>query len=92
MRYGTIPVVRETGGLNDTVFPYNETTGEGNGFSFTNYNAHDMLYTLKKALNLYENKKAWRLLVQNARGQNYGWDAPAREYGQLYKRLVKEQA
>ena len=91
LRYGTIPVVRKTGGLKDTVFPYDETTGEGNGFTFTNYNAHDMLFTLKMALDLYENKKAWGMLVKNALRENHGWDVPAREYEALYRRLVNQQ-
>ena len=91
LRYGTIPVVRETGGLKDTVFPYDEITEEGNGFSFTNYNASDMLYTLKRALDLYKNKNSWEMLVKKALRQNHGWDAPAREYGELYSRLVNQQ-
>ena len=56
LRYGTIPIVRETGGLNDTVQAYNEFTGEGNGFTFTNYNAHDMLHTIRRALHYYHQK------------------------------------
>ena len=50
LKYGTLPIVRETGGLNDTVHSYNENTGEGNGFSFNHFNAHDMLYTIRRAL------------------------------------------
>ena len=52
LRYGTVPIVRETGGLRDTVLSYNEFTGEGNGFSFFNYNAHDMLHVIERALKL----------------------------------------
>ena len=63
LRYGTIPIVRETGGLKDTVISYNEYTGEGNGFSFTNYNAHDMLYTIRKCNLLYYDKKRWKNIV-----------------------------
>lgn len=88
MRYGSIPVVRETGGLKDTVVQYNEKTGEGNGFSFTNYNTYELLDTLKRALELYKNKKAWELLVKNALRTNHGWDVPAREYKKLYEELL----
>ena len=58
LRYGTLPIVRATGGLKDTVVPYNEYTDEGNGFSFENYNAHDMLHTVRYALNIYQNRAA----------------------------------
>ncbi len=56
LRYATLPIVRETGGLKDTVRSYDEETGEGNGFSFANYNAHDMLYTIRRALEVYKRK------------------------------------
>lgn len=91
LRYGSIPVVRETGGLNDTVFPYDEETGKGNGFTFANYNAHDMLYTLERALAVYHDKKAWEILVKKALQENHGWEQPAREYKELYERLVNQQ-
>ena len=61
LRYGTLPIVRATGGLKDTVVPYNEYTDEGNGFSFENYNAHDMLHTVRYALNIYQKKAAHEL-------------------------------
>lgn len=84
MRYGCLPLVRETGGLKDTVQPYNEYTGEGWGFSFTNYNAHDMLYTIRRALNFYQNKQVWAKLVRAAMQRDYSWDASARRYAELY--------
>ena len=63
LRYGTVPIVRETGGLRDTVLSYNEFTSEGNGFSFFNYNAHDMLHVIERALKYYhEDKTVWRKL------------------------------
>ena len=89
MKYGTIPIVRETGGLKDTVQPYNEFTGEGNGFSFANYNAHDMLYTIKRALNFYYNKDIWHSLMRRAMQCDYSWKRSAMEYIALYKRLVE---
>lgn len=88
LRYGTLPVVRETGGLKDTVHAYNEYTNEGNGFSFSNYNAHDMLYTIKRALNFYENKELWNNLVKNAMLIDNSWKKSALEYKNLYDSLL----
>ena len=62
LKYGTIPVVRETGGLKDTIIPYNEFIQYGNGFGFAHYNAHDMLFTLKRAINFYHMPKHWNNL------------------------------
>jgi len=59
MRYGTLPIVRETGGLKDTVDSYNKYTGEGNGFSFKNYNAHEMFDSIQRAIEIYNNKEEW---------------------------------
>ena len=66
MRYGTVPIVRETGGLSDSVIPYNRYTNEGIGFSFANYNAHEMLYTIENAIGLYYDKLVWNGLVKRA--------------------------
>ncbi|WP_374722281.1 glycogen synthase GlgA [Peribacillus tepidiphilus] len=88
MRYGAIPIVRETGGLNDTVQSYNEYTHEGNGFSFTNFNAHDMLYTIKRALSFYHNKKVWDEIVKEAMGRDYSWAKSAFKYNRMYAELV----
>jgi starch synthase len=88
LRYGSLPIVRETGGLKDTVTAYNEYTNEGNGFSFTNYNAHDMLFTIKRALNLYDNKTTWNSLVRRAMSENNSWERSAEEYRNLYSYLL----
>ncbi|MTH54397.1 glycogen synthase GlgA [Bacillus mangrovi] len=89
LRYGSIPVVRETGGLNDTVLSYNEGTGEGNGFSFRNFNAHDMMHTIKRALDIYrEDKELWEKLVVNAMSQDYSWARSAAKYNELYTDLI----
>jgi len=86
MRYGTIPIVRETGGLSDTVRPYNEVTGEGNGYSFKNINAHDMLYTIERALTLYSNAGGdHEKLIKTAMAGDYSWDASAGKYKELYE-------
>ena len=89
MRYGTLPIVRETGGLKDTVIPYNKYTGEGNGFSFANYNAHEMLYCIKDAVELYKDKKAWRKLVINAMNTDSSWDKSAKTYISVYEDMLK---
>ncbi|MGL5347763.1 MAG: glycogen synthase GlgA [Peptostreptococcaceae bacterium] len=88
MRYGTLPIVRETGGLKDTVTPYNKYTGEGNGFSFTNYNAHEMLYCIKDAVELYKDKKAWRKLMINAMDTDSSWKKSAKAYIAAYNEML----
>lgn len=85
MAYGTIPLVRETGGLKDTVKPYNEYTGEGNGFSFYPPEAHDLLHTLRNALRFYSDKTVWTKLVKNALKQDFSWKESAKKYEQLYQ-------
>ena len=88
LRYFTVPIVRETGGLVDTVKSYNEETGEGNGFSFSNYNAHDMLFTIKRALSYYYNKDVWNKIRDNIKVLDYSWTNSAEEYLDLYKKLM----
>lgn len=92
MRYGALPVVRETGGLRDTVRPYNRYTGEGNGFSFANYNAHEMLGTLRWALSLYREGTAWPTLMKSAMTHDCTWDQSARQYVNLYETLIGKEA
>lgn len=88
LRYGTIPIVRETGGLKDTVWPYNEYEGTGTGFSFANYNAHEMFNTLKYAMYVYyEKKRDWNKLVDRAMAADFSWNTSARKYEELYYRL-----
>ncbi len=88
MRYGTVPIVRETGGLKDTVEPYNEYEGTGTGFSFANYNAQELLATIRYARNVYAaDGNAWRGIVRRAMGQDFSWDASARAYENLYDQL-----
>lgn len=88
LRYGTIPIVRETGGLKDTITPYNKFTKEGNGFSFKNYNAHELLFTIKNAVDIYRNnEKDWKGLILNAMESKNDWGAPSFEYIGLYNKL-----
>ncbi len=89
MRYGSVPVVRATGGLRDTVIPYNKATQQGNGFLFQNYNAHEMMSTIKKALTLFRDFNSWKMLIQNAMQTDYSWAHAAKEYKTLYEQLVK---
>ncbi|MFJ7747794.1 glycogen synthase GlgA [Peribacillus sp. NPDC097295] len=89
MRYGALPLVRETGGLRDTVIPFNQFTGEGNGFSFTNYNAHDMLHTIEQAVGMYKfQPKRWRQLVENAMKEDFSWNSSSSHYIDLYENLI----
>lgn len=88
LRYGTVPVVRATGGLRDTIQPYNKYTGEGNGYIFENINAHDMAYVIKQALGDYRDKSVWNHLVENAMNSDYSWKNSAKEYINLFSRLV----
>ena len=87
MRYGTLPIVRETGGLKDTVFPYNEFTGEGNGFSFSNYNAHEMLGVIRWALSVWRNPDVRKRLMTQAMESDFSFDRCARAYAELYRTL-----
>ena len=88
LRYGTLPVVRETGGLRDTVLSYNENSGEGNGFTFFNYNAHDMLHTIERAVKYYrEQPEIWHMLQKRGMTGDYSWNHSAGEYLKLYERL-----
>ena len=88
MRYGTIPVARATGGLVDTIIPYDKSTQQGNGYLFPNYNAHDMMFTLKKALTLFRDFNSWKFLMQNAMNTDYSWARSAKEYKTLYEKLI----
>ena len=91
LRYGTLPIVRETGGLKDTVEPYNEFEKTGTGFSFTNYNAHEMLNTVRYAERIYYDKKRdWNKIVERAMSQDFSWQNSARQYEELYKSLIGE--
>lgn len=87
LRYGSLPIVRETGGLADTVDSYWPETGMGNGFSFSNYNAHDMLHTIRRAMTFYRNPEVWEKIVKNAMEADNSWKNSAAEYLDLYEEL-----
>ncbi|MCR5586675.1 MAG: glycogen synthase GlgA [Lachnospiraceae bacterium] len=88
LRYGTVPIVRETGGLKDTVEPYNEYESKGTGFSFMNYNAHEMLHTIRYAKDVFYNRKReWNKIVDRGMAQDFSWGNSARKYEELYRGL-----
>lgn len=89
LRYGTIPIVRETGGLKDTVQAYNEYEGTGTGFSFTNYNAHEMLNSIRYAEQVYyDRKREWNKMVDRAMAADFSWHVSARKYQEMYDWLI----
>ncbi|PWK09031.1 glycogen synthase GlgA [Tumebacillus permanentifrigoris] len=87
LRYGSVPIVRETGGLADTVQAYDEITGTGNGFSFTNYNAHDMLHTIHRAVTLWHDRDTWAQILENGRLCDFSWTESAKQYRELYQQV-----
>jgi starch synthase len=88
MRHGVVPVVRETGGLKDTVTPYDPETGEGNGFAFANFNAHELLFTVQNAVSLYnDDPVAWARVVKQAEAVDFSWADSAGKYKKLYEQL-----
>ncbi len=88
MRYGTLPIVRETGGLKDTVIPYDYTTGQGTGFTFYSYNAYDLLNAIERAVGMYRDyKEDWFKIVNNAMKQDFSWENISLRYIDLYKQL-----
>lgn len=84
MTYGAVPIVRETGGLKDTVEPFNPVSQKGTGFTFKTYNAYDMLDAIWRALGIYFNKPVWEVLQKNAMKQDFSWKTSAKEYEELY--------
>lgn len=91
LRYGTLPIVRETGGLKDTVIPYNEYDDTGYGFTFTNYNAQDMLFAIRRAVRFYNNPSTWEKLMQRAITLDFSWNTSAREYLEYYFKASGEK-
>ncbi len=88
LRYGTIPVVRKTGGLADTVQPWNPETGEGTGFVFEHYTAYGLGWAMDQAVTTYRDKEAWARLMRNAMSRNYSWEVQVRKYLELYGALL----
>ncbi|MBO5272997.1 MAG: glycogen synthase GlgA [Clostridia bacterium] len=87
-RYAAIPIVRETGGLYDSIKPLNDLTGEGNGFTFTHYNAHDMLFTVRRAVNIRQDAARWDMLQKRAITMDFSWNASSAQYVKLYESVM----
>jgi starch synthase len=92
LAYGTIPVVRATGGLDDTIQPFDPTTGEGTGFKFAEATAEALLETVRTAVGLYRQPDHWRRLVHNGMACDFSWDRSAREYEALYREIAARHA
>jgi len=91
LRYGTIPIVRATGGLDDTIVNYNPETGKGNGFKFSRYEAAEFLGQIKLALRLYTQPRHWQQLIRNAMTADFSWERSARTYVELYKKALAKR-
>jgi starch synthase len=87
LRYGTIPVVRKTGGLNDTVEQYSPASGEGTGFVFEHFTAEGLRWGIEAAVSTFHNRDAWVRLMRNAMSRNFSWDVQVKHYLELYARL-----
>ena len=90
-RYASVPVVRRTGGLADSIVPFNNDREKGNGFAFTNYNAHEMLYVIKDAIYTYGNKPLWEKIVNSAVTSDFSWKKSSVSYEQLYDALTGDK-
>ena len=88
LRYGTVPVVRQTGGLADTVEPWDPRTGEGTGFVFEHATVEGLAWALRQALAVWREPESWRRLVNNGMAMDFSWERQARRYADLYRTLV----
>ena len=88
LRYGTIPIVRETGGLKDTIEPYNKYTSEGLGITFGNYSSRELLDAIEKSLELYENTEEFKKIKVRAMKKDYSWEKSAKQYLDLYRSIL----
>ena len=92
LKYGTVPVVRATGGLDDTIEPWDARTGKGTGFKFSDYTGEALLATIKQALLAHRDQSSWQTLMRNGMGRDFSWGASAREYGKIYERARQARA
>lgn len=89
LRYGTIPIVHATGGLEDTIEDHDASTGNGTGFKFTRYDGKELLRAIERAVGIYANKSAWRKMMKQAMQKDFSWESSARKYVSLYKNILK---
>jgi starch synthase len=92
LKYGTVPIVRATGGLDDTIEPWDARTGKGTGFKFHDYTGEALLATIKQSLLAYQDPSSWQTLMRNGMGRDFSWGASAREYGKVYERARQMRA
>jgi starch synthase len=91
LKYGTVPVVRATGGLDDTIEPWNPRTGKGTGFKFTEYNGEALLLTIKEALKAFRDQSSWQTLMRNGMSKDFSWNASAKEYVRVYEKALQSR-
>jgi starch synthase len=91
LRYGTVPIVRETGGLKDTIKNYDSNTGKGNGFTFQKYNSTELLDAIKRAVRTFGDKKTWKKIQKNGMKADFSWDSSAQKYQKLYEKAMKKK-
>jgi starch synthase len=87
LKYGTVPIVRATGGLDDTIEPWDARSGKGTGFKFTEYNGEALLLTIREALEAFKDQSSWQVLMRNGMSRDFSWNASAREYGKVYEKV-----
>jgi starch synthase len=92
LNYGTVPIVRKTGGLADTVKDYHEYYEKGNGFSFNDYTPYALYLTVKRALDIFQDKKTWKEIMKRGMGQDFSWKSSAKRYIELYERAKARHA
>ena len=92
LKYGTVPIVRATGGLDDTIEPWDARTGKGTGFKFYEYNGESLLLTIKAALQAFRDEASWQVLMRNGMARDFSWTASAKEYAKVYERARQARA
>jgi starch synthase len=92
LKYGTVPIVRATGGLDDTIDPWDARTGKGTGFKFTEYNGELLLTTIKEALRAFRDQTSWQALMRNGMGKDFSWNVSAKEYARVFERARQLRA
>jgi starch synthase len=92
LKYGTVPIVRATGGLDDTIEPWDPRTGKGTGFKFSEYNGESLLLTIKHALQAFRDQTSWQILMRNGMNKDFSWNASAKEYVRVYERVRQARA
>ena len=92
LKYGTVPIVRATGGLDDTIEPWNPRTGKGTGFKFTEYNGEALLLTIKEALRAFRDQASWQTLMRSGMSKDFSWNASAKEYVRVYEKALQTRS